>query len=248
MSKQSGQWNPRPNAVNLISGQVHVWRFCLNPPAPALQQLEKTLSADEVSQAQRYHFDRDRRRFIVRWATLREILGHYLGLMPEQLRFIFGKCGKPTVAPDLSQRKIYFNLAHSDEIALLAVSAKCEVGIDVERIREDIALMDLAQRHFSPAEVSALDRLPPDEQRTAFFRLWTLKEAYLKGIGLGLSSGLDNFSVSFNSEDPQIWLKRGGELRPAGNWTLRHLELGRPFCGALAVNQRAWQLDCFQWP
>ncbi|UCG25170.1 MAG: 4'-phosphopantetheinyl transferase superfamily protein [Chloroflexota bacterium] len=242
------KWNRPPATVLLSPDEVHVWRAALDLPGPALQRLRQTLSPEELERAARYHFNRDRRRFVVRWAALRDIIGRYLDMAPRQLQFVLGQHGKPSIAPGLNQSDVQFNVAHSGDVALVAITLENEVGVDVERQRENVAHADLAERFFTPAEAAALRELPPAKQDAAFFGLWTCKEAYLKGTGMGLSLGLDSFSVSYSSDGPQVWLNTGDEARPAGQWTLRQLEPGPPYFAALAVNKREWQLKCWQWP
>ena len=242
------KWNRPPAKVILFPSEVHVWRVSLELSEPALQRLRQTFSPEEVDRAARYHFSRDRRRFIVRRTALRDIIGYCLDIAPYQLQFVRGKHGKPSIANEFNQKDVQFNLAHSGNVALVAITLEDEVGIDVERQREDVAHVDLAERYFTPDEAAALRELPAAEQNAAFFWLWTCKEAYLKGTGMGLTQELDSFAVSLSSDEPQVWLNTGDETRAAGNWTLRRLELGPNYCAALAVNKREWRLRCWQWP
>jgi len=179
--------------------EVHVWTVSLDVPRDRRTFLESLLSPDEHRRAERYLVPAPRERFIVARGTLREVLGRSSGLPPDQLRFSYPcVCGRPDCAP--SRRKprlevedglpsLRFNLAHTEGLALLAVSVGREVGIDVERIDHAAAIGPLAERAFGADDLAAVRALPDEQQAEAFYRAWTRKEAYAKGRGHGLSSG-----------------------------------------------------------
>ena len=156
-----------PSAHPVLSDdEVHVWRASLDQPTADYAAL---LSADEQAKAQRFRFEQERRRFIVGRGTLRIILGRYLNLPPEKLQFEYRAHGKPA----LTASSLCFNLSHSEDMALYAVTHDREVGIDLEHIRPVQDVGKLAEQFFSPAERAELDALPLDKKLDSFFSGWT---------------------------------------------------------------------------
>ena len=90
-----GIWLPPQASLDLKIDEVHVWQACLDVDDASLQQLERVLSADEKERASRFHFERDRKRFVAGRATLRNLLSRYLRIQAEQIQFSYGTEGKP---------------------------------------------------------------------------------------------------------------------------------------------------------
>jgi 4'-phosphopantetheinyl transferase len=145
------------------------------------------------------------------------------------------------------QEPIHFNLSHSHRLALLAVARDREVGVDIEYLRVDVATEPLAEHFFSPQEVAALRALPDGLQAEAFFAAWTRKEAYIKARGRGLTSPLDQFAVSLSPGEPAKLLWVQGDDQEASRWSLRRLDPGPGYAGALAAESDDWALAFWQW-
>ena len=164
---------PSGPAVPLTVDEIHVWRARLDAPAPeVVASLEALLSADERERARKFYFERDRRRFVVCRGILRTLLGSYLGRAPQEIAFHYGPNGKPRL-----EDSIFFNLAHSEDLALLAFTRAGEVGVDVERIREMSDWPSIAELSFSPEERERLRACPAFRRREEFFHAWTRQEA-----------------------------------------------------------------------
>lgn len=240
-------WRCPPADLVLADDDVHVWRASLNPSAEHVRDLQRTLTPDEQERAARFRFQRDRDHFIVARGVLRAILGRYLGVEPSQLRFCYSSYGKPALAEKFGRKKLNFNLAHSHELALYAVTRGRTVGIDLEYMRADLAGEQIAERFFSPREVAVLRTLPRNKQEEAFFNCWTRKEAYVKAIGEGLSMPLDQFDVSLVPGEPALLVSTHKDPREAARWSLRALAPGSGYVAALAVEGHTWRLTCWQW-
>lgn len=175
--------------LRLRAHDVEVWRASLDEQADeTVQWLESLLAGDELDRARRFFFARDRRRYVVGRGILRVILGRYVGVAPAELRFAYGPNGKPALATERGETPpIFFNVAHSDGLALYAFCRAGEVGIDVERVRDLPDCEDVAQAAFSPRELARLRACPPERRREEFFRAWARQEAVLKALGTGLS-------------------------------------------------------------
>jgi 4'-phosphopantetheinyl transferase len=248
MTASDQEWNVPPAMSTLSSHDVHVWRTALELSARHVQRLRQVLAADETARAERFYFEKDRRHFIVARGVIRMILGRYLGLDPARIEFSYSSYGKPALATAPGKDWLRFNVSHSHELALFAVTRGREVGIDVERMRADVAGETIAERYFSPREVAVLRALPAHLRCEAFFACWTRKEAYIKARGEGLSFPLDRFDVSLAPGEPAALLRTLGDPHEASRWSLRALAPGVGYAAALAVEGHDWQLTCWQWP
>ena len=194
------------------------------------------LSEDEIERVRCYRFDADRRRFAVCRTALRTILASYLRIAAPEIGLVTMTGGKP----ELDARHtsdLRFSVSHSNELALIALARRREVGVDVEHIRAMPGMDGVIRRYFSPSEAVALQSLPDDERRRAFFQIWTFKEAYLKGCGDGLTRRLDAVDVILPTDDEpasfQVRDRPGDETR----WILRSVGAGESYAAALAVER-----------
>jgi 4'-phosphopantetheinyl transferase len=241
-------WRFPPETLLLGCDEVHVWRATLDQPPSQILRFLNNLAVDERARAERLRFKRDRERFIVARGVLRAILGFYSNRAPECLSFCYSSFGKPALAGESDRGAIRFSLSHSHGVALYAVTRRREVGIDLERIRFDLAVVEIAERFFSRREQAMLRALPTELQREAFYRCWTRKEAYIKARGEGLSLPLDQFDVSLAPGEPAAILGTQHDPSEASRWSLRELTAAPGYFAALAVEGHGWGLTCWQWP
>jgi len=178
--------------------RIAVWSWSLDAdPMPS----EALLSEDEKARGRSFVAAHHRRRFVAARSRLRSLLGQHLGLDPEAIVFVLNAYGKPSVVQAPS---VHFSLSHSGDQALLAVSDTLVVGADLEQVRP-LDHLELARRNFHRDEVAAIEGKPSESaQRQAFFRIWTLKEAVVKALGMGLSLPLDSFAVSIATSPPAM--------------------------------------------
>jgi 4'-phosphopantetheinyl transferase len=207
--------------------------------------LEAILSADERERVRRFHFDRDRSRWLVGRGRLRMLLGRYLDVLPETLSFGYGAFGKPNLTG--LKTPVQFNASHSGDILLIAVTLDRAVGIDVERIRSNLSVLEIAERFFSPRERAALAALPDALRTDAFFDCWTRKEAYIKARGEGLSLPLNGFDVAFGPGEPAKLLATRPDAADATRWRLCELDAADDYKAAVAVEGAQWTLKCWDW-
>lgn len=213
-----------------------------------MRSLRHTLTADECQRAERYIFEKDRTHFVVARGLLRVLLGRYLRQDPQHLRFTYGPHGKPALATDTGGVALRFNVSHSHGLALYAITCGREVGVDVERIRPAVAQEKIAERFFSPREVTVLRALPTLLQAPAFFACWTRKEAYIKAKGDGLSLPLDQFDVSLAPGEPAALLHTTRDPQEAACWALQDLAPAPGYRAAVAVAGHDWHLTCWDGP
>ena len=192
------------------SGEAHVWYG--DPDVLVNSELAEAygelLSDEERVQAKRFQFETDRRQYVFAHALLRVVISRYIQCTPTEIGFRRNYYGKPALAyPEGS--KLEFNISHTPGLAICAVGNGCSVGVDVERMRRNVDELGLARRYFSQSEYAQLKYAPAACREQLFFRLWTLKEAYIKARGIGLSIPLADFSFEFPAnESPTISFAR----------------------------------------
>jgi len=242
------RWTRPPlSRPNLPSGQVVIWKAALDWPPDRLEPCLTWLDPIERQRAGCFRFPIDRERFIARRLLLRAILGRYLGLAPAQVVYHPDAYGKLSLAPEMiaaSSARLCFNASHSAGLALVALAGGRALGVDLEQIRVDSDLVNVAARFFSPYEYAALLSLAPVQRPAAFFAAWTRKEAYVKAIGQGLSLPLDAFDVSLEPGQPAQLLAARQGLPGSEMWVLQNLEPAPGFAGAVCAQGPVedWQL------
>jgi len=156
--------------------------------------LRDLLAPDERLRAERLLDPQKTNQFIVARARLRELLGYYQKVEPNQIKFQYNTHGKPALAESLNSY-VSFNLSHSERWGVVAVVKKVAIGIDLEKIDPEILFSQLADQYFNDDEKFHLAQYPPERQRRGFYRLWTQKEAMLKSEGAGFQkkTSVDNY-------------------------------------------------------
>lgn len=248
MMNASESWPAPPRHATLGAKEVHLWRASLEQPAAVVERLSPLLSPDEHKRAARFHFEKDRRHFIVARAVLRKLLGVYLERSPAEIHFGYAAYGKPQVADQSLEQiaRLHFNLAHSGSLAVYAFTRLGEVGVDLEQINPELTGEDIARRFFSASEVAGLDALAAGERALAFFNCWTRKEAFIKAKGMGLSLALDQFDVTLAPGQPASLLRTAWDEAEAARWSIRTLEIGAGYVGALALEAHDWEFNCWE--
>jgi 4'-phosphopantetheinyl transferase len=242
---QSG-WDAPPDKPAWPETEVHVWRTTVDWPETALAGLDRLLSPDEKARVERFYSEKDRRCHLVSRGWLRLLLGRYLDAPPEQLAFDYTSYGKPSLSSP--QTPLRFNVSHSGRLVMIAVTAGRALGADVEMIRRDMAVRDIAVRYFSENERTTLAALPEDQQHDAFFNGWTRKEAYIKGHGHGLSLPLDQFDVTLRPGEPARLIATRHDPAEAARWDLRAFEIADGYKAAVVAEGTGWTLRCWDWP
>jgi 4'-phosphopantetheinyl transferase len=220
----------------------------LDPPAHHVERLQDLLSDPERVRAGQFSFQRDRTRCIVARGLLRVILGRYLAVPPDQLHIHPGATGKP-VLPVTQARGIEFSVSHSGGLVVYAVACGRRIGVDIECVRAVTGWAGVAGRVLSPREHAVFRSLPPDQQRAAFFRAWTRKEACAKAWGQGLSCPLGGIDVSLAPFEPGRPLRISGDPAASGRWSLQDFAPAPGYAAALAAEGgEVLPLSRLQWP
>jgi 4'-phosphopantetheinyl transferase len=199
---------------------------------------DSILSPDELARAGRLLRQDVRHRFIAGRTFLRRNLGHCLGRNPAGINLATNQWGKPYLGGEQAESGLRFNLSHTHDWAILALALGTEVGVDLELISENVEFRPMALYFFSPREREELTSLPEGEQRAAFYRCWTRKESYLKGVGRGFSLPPDSFHVSLLPDHPPALLGHRTDPGEPERWSLADLPLPPGLCGAVAMEGR----------
>jgi 4'-phosphopantetheinyl transferase len=227
---------------------THVWCAHVSQFLQSGSQCLAVLNEEERERAHRFHFERDRQSYIVSHAMLRFVLGHYLNHRPSELAFQTTHRGKPYLSHGpVSGRQLTFNLSHSQGITLLAVTWDADIGVDVEKLRTMSDAQGVADRFFSQRESAQLAVLDPEELKLGFFNAWTRKEAILKGLGRGITDGLDKVEVTFKPEDSVRLIGLDSAWGNSDDWTLINLDPCAGYCAALAIKASEANLSCYSW-
>jgi 4'-phosphopantetheinyl transferase len=222
-----------PKRIPSDDAAIEIWLARLDLDTDQIRQCEMHLSQDELRRANRFHFERDRRRFIAARATLRILLGGCLAVRPDAIALGYTGNGKPFVADPAAN--VHFNVSHAHERALYAISKSRALGVDIEYLNRDIDYSGLAERFFTNSEYASLQRIPESGRKRAFLACWTRKEAVIKATGEGLSLPLDQFEVTVEPDaEPRI-LFFAAATQQISDWTLCAADVGSDYIATVAA-------------
>jgi 4'-phosphopantetheinyl transferase len=221
----------------LPEGEAHVWLANPDQIQPALEERYLALLASEERERYgRLRRERSRREFLVAHALARAALSRYAAVPPEAWAFSAGEHGRPEISGPLQTERLRFNLSHTDGLVACAVIRRLDIGVDVESAARRVRHRDLARRFFGEGEVKALQALEPGRQAERFLELWTLKEAYLKARGRGISIPLRGFEFELSGADsPQIRFDPALVRDRAASWQFALRRPARSHILALAI-------------
>jgi len=226
--------------------EVHLWIASVDQAPSDLTAFEHVLSDDERARAGNYRFQLHRDRFVAGRALRRLILARYLGRPPETVAFTLGPQGKPSIDGEPADG-LRFNDSGSDGLAVFALAWGRDVGVDVERIRQNADADRIVDMFGAPPERVAYGRLPEADRPLAFHRWWTAKEAWLKAVGSGLLASPDSFTVSFSAAEPLRLLEVRDQPGAVQRWTLESLDLAPGFAASLVVEGQSVAIRRCHW-
>lgn len=222
-----------PSTPTTAGASVDIWTIRLDLSPSSVDAAKKLLSPGECARIDAFRNEQARRNYIISHAALRQILAGRLDVTPVDIAFNTGPNGKPALSGPVEGR-LEFNLTHSGDLALVAVTTGSEVGVDVETMRPVPDALRIAERFFSTAESDALKALPEPEQASTFLNLWTRKESVAKGTGLGIANFLTRFEVTSGVAARVKTID--GDVRLAAQWTLHSFQPATGYLAAVAVH------------
>lgn len=245
LEQHESRWD-RTTSHEIRRNEVTVWWANLSEARLRLGPQSHLLSPDERRRAATMLNGNTRDRWIAGRASLRSILAGYLGLHAVAIPITYAALGKPELG---SLSPVRFNLSHSAELAAFAIAWRKQVGIDVQRLRDDDLMHDLAPWTFAEDDYNTWLTLPTLQRRVSFLRTWVRKEAYLKGRGVGLAYPLRDLTIvtSTTAGAVEIVDKHAGDA--AQNWRVFDLDAPHPgYVAALAIDGEVSSLVQRGWP
>lgn len=243
----ASEWQPVHVFVPLHPDEVQIWRIDLPQPASAFETCLSLLNADESARANRFRHSLARQHFVLGRASLRRLLAYHLGLAPEAIPLTTTPFGKPEISlPNVS---LSFNVAHSANTILIALSLRGRIGIDVEHINPTTDFLKIAQHSFTSVENEILNAIaPPQDRRTAFYRGWTQKEAVTKADGRGLSLSTTSFEVPLLPTDTSPVAIAASTDTSARIFYVSSLPLDETTAASFATDTAAHKLCLLRFP
>jgi 4'-phosphopantetheinyl transferase len=225
-------------SLTLRQGQADIWlAWTEQCNSPALtSRYMAMLTAAELHRMSQYRLAHLRHEYLVTRALCRTVLSRYAPIAPEEWRFTTNDYGRPEISVPSAYRGLRFNLSNVRSLVACVVVTETDVGIDIEETSRPVDGLNLARHHFSPMEVEMLSTLNPAAVEKRFFDIWTLKEAYIKARGEGLSIALNSFSLGIDGRQIAITFDAPSDSRPS-DWQF-HLEgIGQSHVMALAIRK-----------
>lgn len=237
---QKQKWNKPNNSAWQRENQVHIWLINFEKAEKNRADFKKLLSQEERERAARFYFDKDTLRYSVTRALLRSVLAKMLHVTPQEIEFIHNQYGKPA----LNQKtNLYFNISHSGNYGLMAITDRTEIGVDVEHFRKEMTAENIAQRFFSPKEVADFNALPKEQKLEGFFNCWTRKEAFIKAVGMGLSLPLNSFDVTLTpGVEPHVLDVRYNNI-PKTQWHLQNIVMEEKYAAAFILRAQNFNIN-----
>jgi 4'-phosphopantetheinyl transferase len=232
-------WQQPPVAIDLLPGQLHVWKVNLDEVADT----DACLSEDEKQRAARLKSPQKSARLRKTHCMLRGLLAAYTSQSSADMRFAYGVKGKPRLQSAAGTPTLEFNLSHSENLMLAAFNAEAPVGIDLELIQPISTRERIVRQYFSAHDLANYRTMPADQQNNAFLHAWTCREACGKADGAGFAFGseMDFFSEQIDSHVPV----EGAAFSRTGDFWLLHFNPNSNFTAAAAVKSAVQPQVCF---
>jgi len=243
MSTEQGIWRQPPGDLTLSESEVHLWKSRITDyETDAELFYSGSLPSDEKEKADNIPSRENRKAYIISRGILRTVLSEYLKAMPVDIVLEYNEHGKPSIADRLNPQNVKFNLSHSNELILYAVAKNKEVGIDVEYMRDIDRAERIIERFFSPEQKDFYNSQSESMKKTAFFRLWTRREAYGKAMGRGFSVPAVDCGIPLMRSDG----KPASVHVVSGKWSIYDLEQDDDYVSAVTVEGRIRRIECFR--
>ena len=223
--------------------EVHCWYCSHDLNEDRIPVYKKLLSSNEVNKASKFKFVKDRNCYIISRGILRILLGKYLKKHPRDITFHYSKYGKPSLD---SNSMLKFNISHSGNTTVFGFINHLEIGVDVEKIKIDFDVLDLAKNFFSQGEIKSLESRP-EQLYKSFYRCWTRKEAFIKAKGSGLSFPLDSFTVSLDDDANAKLLETHWDVTEAAGWKFFSFIPLADYISAVAVESKEASILYRNW-
>lgn len=230
--------------MELNLNEVHLWTFPHSKDQDLIlaSKYYDLCSLKEKKRSKEFYFEKDQSQFILSRAFLRTVLSHYLPTKPNEWQFIRNSFGKPSIQFPIYKNVLQFNLSHTKEWIVCAVTWNYDIGVDVECYLRQVKNKELACRFFAQQEVDQLSQLSVEKQKFHFFDYWTLKEAYIKACGKGLYIPLNSFSFELDQNEIKIHFDFETQDH-LNNWNFWLLQPNLPYKIAIALHHKKERIN-----
>lgn len=228
-------WEKTSPQLEFSKDYIDIWLIDLAEEENDIFNHQRYLSPDELTRASKYLSGKKSREFIITRSSLRNIIGYVLKTDPRQVGIAYTSSGMPLLDQSWSHTDITFNVSHSHDLAIIGVSVNNIIGIDIEKIRDNIEFEKLTRRFFSQSEHQEIMKFKDTSRLDAFFATWTRKEALVKATGTGIAYGLDKFDVSVDPDKPAELLNSRWQTECQSNWSLLNIDTQPNYKACLAV-------------
>lgn len=226
----------------LSNNEVSVWFISFDVSEDKITFLSSFLSEDEILKASKFRFKKDKNCSIITRGALRFLSSKYLKENPEDIKFKYGEYGKPYYN---METKLKFNVSHSGNMAVIGFVLNDDIGVDIEEIKTDFEVFDIASNYFSKLEIETLNELPKEKHVEYFYRCWTRKESFIKAKSQGLTFPLDSFSVSIHSDKKTELLETKWDEKEKSTWKLFTFSPHQNYIGAVSVQNKISNIEYF---
>ena len=235
------KWDNPPADLALDEAYIDVWRSRIDLPKEEIQKFHETLSQQEQERAEKFIFPDKYEEYVVTRGLLRTALSHVLEQSPGAFAFEYTTEKKPFLVKKFDGQSVSFNVSHSHGQALVAISLDRNIGIDIEKIRNDVAYEKLSKRFFSRAEYEALLQYEGDPVQ-AFFTVWTRKEAFVKAVGKGIAFGLSEFDVNIDPDEAPQMLTTRWNHDDVTKWHMSSIPTEPDYIATVVADAREFRL------
>ena len=219
----------------LTPGEIHIWCISLRQSLYRFTELSQLLSEDERLRVKRFRFRKDQQAFVIRRGLLRRVFGDCLSTDPKKIDIYYGDHGKPEITNPFENANIQFNLSHSGNLILLALTLDQRIGVDIEFIHDMPEINQIAEIILSELEYPIFQKLSPEDKKEAFFHYWTRKEAITKAIGIGLSQPPNSITTSISPGKPASLITLRKDKNEDSSWLIQSLNLNPDYAAAIAL-------------
>ena len=230
---------------NQLVNEIHIWSANLEQPEAIIEGYYSILSDNEKKKVDKYKTEGLRNRHIISKGLLRILIAKYMNYSPNEIIFYFNEFGKPSISPDSEGTNLFFNLSHSDNIAVFVFSGNREVGIDVEKVKELADMEGVVDLCFSESEKKWFSKLPSAKKEEMFYKIWTCKEAYIKAIGKGLSFSPNRITLD-RKDDDELFIKEINGDEDFNRWKLITFKLHYDFISSVVVENHDFSIEHFR--
>jgi 4'-phosphopantetheinyl transferase len=242
----SSSWLAPPDNLKLTPDHIDIWRTSLDLSSADVNEYFDLLDDGEKNRVDKYKSSKRSNEFIITRGLLRKIIAGLFKVPASSFQFKYTDKDKPFLTADILGVPLSFNISHSSSCALIAIGLNRDLGIDIEKIREDIDFMKLARRFFSKKESESLGNYPNEDIPSAFFSCWSRKEAFVKAIGDGISFGLSEFSISISPDQKEIKLTTHYDPIAARSWSINNISTGDEYMAAICSNRPGYEFRLWQ--